>query len=279
MNYPYKIPGGQTNPNAFVADNTLTLGYVDKPVGAKTMVSVDYSQVIPALTLQSYSFRVRPGGEPQIAISESEIGGTQNTLSFMVGGGIAGRAYDITINTVLGTNEVRSDVLTINVLGDSCPLCPPVGPPPVNPDLTSGDGSLYVNLAPRFFVSATEPVAANVLDRWYNTTTGDVYDYITNGNNSFWQLSGGGGGGGSGANIYKMTPIIPDGSTTVFNLTTIGGVIVNIVGSNTLFVSVDGVWQEPGAQYNAVNNQITFTQAPTADAAIFMLWFAPATAT
>ena len=57
-----------------------------------------------------------------------------------------------------------------------------------------------------------------MLDRWYNTATGEVYDYITDGLNVYWQLAGssgddgGGGGSGSAANILNIAPIHPDGS-------------------------------------------------------------------
>lgn len=80
--------------------------------------------------------------------------------------------------------------------------------------------------------------------------------------------------GGDGANIVKMNPITPDGTTTIFVLTASDGSTVGIAGANYLFVSVDGVWQEPGVQYTATGDQIAFAQAPTADAAVFMLWFA-----
>jgi hypothetical protein len=61
----------------------------------------------------------------------------------------------------------------------------------------------------------------------------------------------------------------------VFNLTSVIGRPVTITGGNTLFVSVDGVWQDATTQYTAVNNQIAFSQAPSADSTVFMLWFAP----
>jgi hypothetical protein len=155
-------------------------------------------------------------------------------------------------------------------------------PPPLN-GVVSADGSVIVNTAPRFFVSGTIPVGANVLDRWYDTSNGQLYDYVSNGITTLWVEAGtgggGGGGGGSNVTILSLNAIHPDGVTQVFNLTSVIGRPVTIVGSNTLFVSVDGVWQDATTQYTAVNNQIAFAQAPFADSVIFMLWFAPYSST
>jgi hypothetical protein len=112
------------------------------------------------------------------------------------------------------------------------------------------------------------------LDRWYDTATGNIWDYVSSGLSSFWALSDSSGGGGGTANILNITPIRPDGVTTTFTLTSVVGQPVTIAGSNTLFVSVDGVWQDATTQYTATNNQITFAQAPGADSVVFMLWFA-----
>jgi hypothetical protein len=141
--------------------------------------------------------------------------------------------------------------------------------------IVSGDGLIIVNTAPRFFVSGIAPVGANVLDRWYDTATGTVFDFITNGVGTGWDASGGGGGGGSNAIILDLVPIHPDGVTTAFTLTSVVGRPVTITGGNTLFVSVDGVWQDASTQYTAASNQITFAQAPAVDSVVFMLWFAP----
>lgn len=275
MNYPYPIPGSQANPAAFVADNTLDLGSYAKPLDARALITVDYSQLVPAVTLKGYSFRIRPGGEPQLRLENSTLSGA--SLSFYVNGGIGGRAYEVAIVVKLANTETRTDMLTVQVLGDDCG-CALLPPPPAQ-GVVSGDGSVIVNDLPRFFVSATIPVGANVLDRWYNVVNGEVYDYISNGLSTLWQLAGGGGGGGGiGSNVavINIVPIMPDGVTTLFTLSAIGGAPVNIASSATLFVSVDGVWQDSQTQYYAVGNQIQFAQPPSADSAVFMVWFAPA---
>jgi hypothetical protein len=273
MNYPYKIPGATTsNPNAFVADNTGVLGSVDQPLDGRTLVSVDYSQLTPGVTLTGYSFRVDPGGEPQLWISGVTLGSPATVLNFYLSGGIGGRQYQVTIIAILGDTERRSDVLNVNVLGDGCGCALPMSTAWLQ-DATSGDGSIIVNTTPRFFVSSTPPVGANVLDRWFNTTTSQVYDYISTGAGTEWLLSAAGTGSGGSATIRKLTAITPDGTTTTFTLTSTDSTTVNITNASYLLVSVDGVWQEAVTQYAASGNSISFAQAPTADAHIFMLWF------
>jgi hypothetical protein len=276
MNYAYPIPGAQTDPNSFVADNTGQLGYVDQPLDGRTLVMVDYSQIVPSTPVVNCSLRIGPGGEPQLQIDSVVIGSTETSLSFFISGGIAGQQYTVVIVATMGDTDVRSDVLNVNVLGDGCGCGKQSVTPPFS-DAYSSDGALYINTAPQFWVSATPPVSPKVLDRWYNTTDGVVSDYITNGAATAWVAAnqGGGGGGGSTGNIIKMLPINPDGVSTTFTLIASDGTTVDISGTNYLWVSIDGVWQEGPNQYLVSGNQITFNQAPTPDAAIFMLWFAP----
>ena len=280
MNYAYPIPGQQVDPTAFVANSTLILGSFTKSVDMVMALSVDYSQLAVAFTPQSYSFKIKPGGEPQLLLTKVTL--TGEVLAFTVSGGIAGRSYEIAVNMTGTAGNTRTDVLTLNVLGEDCG-CQQVLPLPIEGygEITSGDGSLTVNDRPRFFVSHTFPVQPRVLDRWYETTTGNIYDYVSNGLETYWLLSGGGGGGGggggSGANIITITPITPDGTTIQFSLYS-SQQAVEIINANTLFVSVDGVWQEPVIQYQAAGNLIQFSQPPSADSHIFMQWFAPATA-
>ena len=199
---------------------------------------------------------------------------TSNVFTFTLHGGISGRSYEVTINAQT-TSGVRSDVLNVNVPGDdgnSWQIVQPI----LNNALTSPDGSLLVNTTLRFFVSATPPNGANVMDQWYNTAVGELFSNASNGAEANWiVISGGGGGGGGGGgnvNILKVDPITSNGSTTTFSLT-VSGIPASISSTNNLFVSVDGVWQEPSVQYFAVGNQITFTEAPLVGSKIFMMWF------
>ena len=274
--YQYLIPGMQGDPASFVANTTLTLGSLSKPLDARTLVTVNYASIIPVDTLTNYSFRIKPGGEPQLSIEASALDVTKTILTFYVDGGIAGQSYEVLIGAMLLSGAVRSDQLTVDVIGDGCG-CHALAVSAYLSGNVSSDGSVIVNTAPRFFVSATFPVNPNVLDRWYDTTTANIYDFVSDGLNTFWELaggSGGGGGGGGGANIVTIQPIFPDGTTSLFTMTATSRP-VTVTIANTLFVSVDGVWQEPVVQYQASGNQLQFTQAPSADAIIFIAWFAP----
>ena len=61
-----------------------------------------------------------------------------------------------------------------------------------------------------------------------------------------------------------------DGSKTTFNLTTCG-LAYKPGSANTLLVSLGGVIQEAVSAYTVVNDQITFSNPPTADANIFII--------
>ena len=61
-----------------------------------------------------------------------------------------------------------------------------------------------------------------------------------------------------------------DGSKTTFNLTT-GGSVFKPGSANALLVSLGGVIQEVGSAFTVNNDQITFSNAPTADANIFII--------
>ena len=61
-----------------------------------------------------------------------------------------------------------------------------------------------------------------------------------------------------------------DGSKTTFNLTT-GGSAFKPGSANALLVSLGGVIQEVGSAFTVNNDQITFSNAPTADANIFII--------
>jgi hypothetical protein len=183
LNYPYSIPNSQSNPNAFVAGPSSKLGVYTKPVDALVQLTVDYSQLIPAATIVGYSFKVKPGGVPLLDINNTTL--NANVLDFVIHGGIAGRTYTITINSVGSAGGIRTHELIVNVPGDDGSPCQIVQPV-LNNALTSPDGSLLVNTAPRFFVSATPPNGANVMDQWYNTTLGALYSNASNGATVNW---------------------------------------------------------------------------------------------
>jgi hypothetical protein len=79
------------------------------------------------------------------------------------------------------------------------------------------------------------------------------------------------------AQTVMLTPIVPDGTTTVFSNLTVASTSqpINVAHSEELFVSVDGIPQQPGASYNATAATITFTEAPAATALVYIVWFGP----
>jgi hypothetical protein len=70
----------------------------------------------------------------------------------------------------------------------------------------------------------------------------------------------------------KLNSITPDGTTTVFTVTAIDATAVTIQNTSELMIHVDGVEQEPGISFTAINNQVTFAVAPSADSIVFMVW-------
>ena len=181
--YPYPIPNSQSNPASFLVGTTGRLGCYTKPIDARALITIDYG----VLQIAAYAFRIRPGGSPQLAIDTVALSTNNSVLTFYLSGGIAGRSYELAIlTTLLSTNEMRTDILNVNIPGDdsSCQIVQPVA----NNGLTSPDGSVYINTAPRMFVSATPPNGARVMDQWWNTTTLKLYSFIADGTTSYWTL-------------------------------------------------------------------------------------------
>ena len=82
---------------------------------------------------------------------------------------------------------------------------------------------------------------------------------------------------GPGAvNAWVLKPLTgKDGVKVTFALETVAGTpIVTVVKTEELIVSLDGAIQEPGIEYTASGANITFAQAPAADAKTFITWFA-----
>jgi len=69
-------------------------------------------------------------------------------------------------------------------------------------------------------------------------------------------------------------PGTQNGTLATFVLTVKSdGTHPNLAGPEELLVSLDGVLQEPGIQYAATGDSITFNQAPAPDAYVFISWF------
>ena len=61
-----------------------------------------------------------------------------------------------------------------------------------------------------------------------------------------------------------------NGTKTTFNLTT-GGLSYTPGSANALLISLGGIIQEAGSAFTVANDQITFSNPPTADANIFII--------
>jgi hypothetical protein len=71
----------------------------------------------------------------------------------------------------------------------------------------------------------------------------------------------------------KMQPLVFNGTTTTFTMTTVTGGVPNVLASSDLLVSLDGVIQQPDVAYTASGNQIIFTTAPLATSLCFIVWY------
>ena len=77
----------------------------------------------------------------------------------------------------------------------------------------------------------------------------------------------------------KLDPITPNGTLQDFPLTYTDpingtpGMAPDIGRGEQLQVSIDGIVQEPGADYTAAGNSIHFLNAPTASQRVWIVWF------
>jgi hypothetical protein len=277
MNYP--IPYSQGNTTYFYANSVNNAGTFNKPMNDRVQISLDYSKLVPPIAVSKVWFEIEPGGVPPLTIDS--VVTTATLVTFYVGGGYADMSYNILINAMGAASAVHSDLLVVNVFGEDGCDCNYVSPRDQT-NIITNDGELFVNRNIRFFVNATAPTNANLLDRWYNLIDGNWYDYVTDGLTNFWALSsisqppppdGGGGSGATGnITIKKMQPLNLDGVTNTFPLISVDMFTPNVTTDNSLFVSIDGVWQEPSAQFSASGSSITFATPPAADSYVFILW-------
>ncbi len=184
----YALPAGITNTDSviFYANITDVLGTMVKDLGDQTLVLIDYSQIIPALTLQSYSFTVDVSSNPALVISFPEIDTTNTVLKFLLSGGLTGQDYNINIVTMT-TTGTRLDMLAVNVPSSEGPCNRIIPMPPMYTVLPLGTRG-YVNSGVRFFWGNTPPTNPNILDQWLNTDTEVLSEWITDGTAFSWKV-------------------------------------------------------------------------------------------
>jgi len=68
-----------------------------------------------------------------------------------------------------------------------------------------------------------------------------------------------------------------DGTVTTFPLFLVGHTPLQVGSAQELFVSLDGVPQKPGTDYNVASGSITFGEAPLAGSRAWGLWYGPGT--
>ena len=175
----------------FYANNTFTLGSMQNPVDAVTLITVDYTQLEPAITILDtalLSFLVDQGGGPPLSISNPVI--NNNILTFLLSKGIANVSYTVSINILHDTNQTRSDFLIVNIFtNDSGPYggIPPVTPP-ASSQVMIGSDLAFLNTGPRYFVGSETPEGPNIMDEWWNPITAQLAQFITDGTNTRWYI-------------------------------------------------------------------------------------------
>jgi hypothetical protein len=206
MNYPASVPINYSNNAYFYPDDTGVLGSFTKAPDAKTLVSLDYTSILSELNmnLQSISYVLNYGSAPQLLVSGTTIEANNNIVSFIVSGGLNGLKYVLQVNALMSdgqTVNVQYLEVVVSAPGTRSGNCDPavygstgVGGPPISTiyqqaSILNGDNTKFGSTFIVFWVSDTAPTTANILDRWYNTSDGLIYDRATDGNSVFWVSS------------------------------------------------------------------------------------------
>ena len=207
MNY---MPTNTSNAAYFYAAGLGgPLGLYQKSMQAQSMITVDYAGVlgIPnppnvggSVGVANLSFILGLQSLPPLVISNPVLQGQMNILTFLVSGGMGGVKYDVSINALLTNGTQRVDVLDIDIMPpyedcgcSSCGYnpcqCGPCEGYPTNVQVAmlASSESIFGTNFPQFYVSAKEPTPANLFDKWYNSATGILSDYVSTGVRNYWQ--------------------------------------------------------------------------------------------
>jgi hypothetical protein len=193
----YSPPSYFSSAAQFYPDSTGQIGTFIKSPMAQTLVTLDYSQILTSgITIKKVSYVLDVQTTPLLVISNSNI--TTTLLNFIISGGWSGIVYNLTVQATLSNSAVRTDVLTIEVMGDNCmgyDPCRPVGraivpcsiPTSYQQAILSSDCSSYKSGCITYYICDAPPVNPNVMDQWYNTTDHTVQEYLTDGVTFWWQ--------------------------------------------------------------------------------------------
>jgi hypothetical protein len=185
----YSLPAGVVNTDSifFYADDTLTFGPLVKEIKDQTLVIIDFSFITPPHTVTGYNFSIDVTSNPALVISYPQLNVTNDVLSFLVSGGIAGQQYNVAITTNVDINA-RTDILVVSIPSSSgeCATINPV--PTIYSQLPLGEPTQgYVNSAVRYFWGDAPPNAPNVMDQWYSPSEQILAEWATDGVDYFWQ--------------------------------------------------------------------------------------------
>jgi hypothetical protein len=179
----------------FYPDPTGDVGNLYKVVDDQTLVVFDYTSLLASgVTVQNVaSFTLDIQTNPQLIISNTNIpDANKKKLSFVVSAGVGGVLYDLTANVTMSDASIHTHVLHVNVVSPTIDSCCAPGSVPIA--ISAGgqqallvEGGVYGNTMPRYYVSQTAPPAPLVFDRWYNSATGVISDYVTDGVSGWWQ--------------------------------------------------------------------------------------------
>lgn len=191
MNY---ISSNYNNATYFYPDNSGSVGGFTKSMEAQTLVTFDYSSILtPGVTLKSIAFILDVQTNPQLIISGMQIVGAQNICSWIVSGGYSGVQYQLSVVAKLTDSSVRTDIVTVSLAGDSGDCCDPCGKstmlapiPPGYQQAALSQTGVYASSFIRYFVSATPPLGANIMDQWFDTNSGAILEYVTDGVHNWW---------------------------------------------------------------------------------------------
>lgn len=110
--------------------------------------------------------------------------------------------------------------------------------------------------------STAPPATGNVIgDQWYNTTTNTLYEYLSDGANSFWVDIQTPAVGTATTTSYVTRSYTANGTGTTYTVTSGCGV-------NDVLVFLNGVCQTPSTDYTISGAVLTLDAAPTTGTAI-----------
>lgn len=96
----FVLPSGVVNTDSvyfFVADVPAPLGPLVKQPSDQTLVIIDYSTLLSPIVINNYTFTVDVSSNPELVVSYPQLNATDNVLTFLLSGGIAGQQYNLSI--------------------------------------------------------------------------------------------------------------------------------------------------------------------------------------